>query len=225
MNDERPRIITVDGPSGAGKGTISLMLAERLGYHFLDSGALYRVLALAARHHRVDWENVEDLAVLAAHMDISFTMDANDQSPQIILEGENVTTQIRTEEIGNGASIVAAIPAVREALLERQRAFVKTPGLVADGRDMGTTVFPEADTKIYLTASAEERAQRRHNQLIGKGESVSLADLVETVRLRDERDMNRPVSPLHPADDAIQVDTSGKTIDEVFSEVIALVSY
>jgi CMP/dCMP kinase len=220
MNDHNVRIITVDGPSGAGKGTICQMLASRLNYHYLDSGALYRLLALAARHHKVEWDNVEDLAVLAAHMDIEFVMADQGGEPQVILEGENVTQQVRTEEIGNGASLVAALPEVRQALLERQRAFARAPGLVADGRDMGTVVFPQASTKIFLTASPEERAMRRHNQLIDKGESVSLADLVETVRQRDQRDMSRQVSPLLPADDSIRVDTSGKSIDEVFNEVL-----
>lgn len=220
MNDSPVTIITVDGPSGAGKGTICQMLATRLGYHYLDSGALYRLLALAARHHKVEWDNVEDLAVLAAHMDVAFPMDFRGQSSQIVLEGELVTDRIRSEEIGVGASLVAAIPQVRDALLERQRAFARAPGLVADGRDMGTVVFPDADVKIFLTASAEERARRRYNQLIDKGESVSLADLVETVRNRDERDMTRDVSPLVPAKDAVLVDTTGKSIQDVFDTVL-----
>ena len=223
MKENNIRIIAVDGPSGAGKGTVSLKLASRLGYHYLDSGALYRLLALAARHHKVAWDNVEDLAVLAAHMDIAFVPGGDDEAPQIVLEGETVTDRIRGEEIGKGASIVAAIPQVRGALLERQRAFAALPGLVADGRDMGTVVFPDADVKIFLTASPEERAQRRHNQLMDKGESVSLADLVETVRERDQRDMTRDVSPLVPADDAVIVDTTGKSIQEVFATVMKIV--
>ncbi|MCK9502874.1 MAG: (d)CMP kinase [Porticoccaceae bacterium] len=225
MNPNPVRIITVDGPSGAGKGTICQMLAARLGFHYLDSGALYRLLALAARHHKVAWDNNEELAVLAAHMDISFVMNSGEDSPQVILEGEVVTDRIRSEEIGSGASIVAAVPDVRDALLERQRAFAVAPGLVADGRDMGTVVFPEADVKIFLTASVQERAQRRYNQLIGKGENVSLAALEETVRCRDERDMTRDVSPLVPASDAILVDTTGKTIAEVFEAVVAEVNF
>jgi CMP/dCMP kinase len=224
MTDQQVNIITVDGPSGAGKGTICQLLAVSLNYHYLDSGALYRLLALAARRHKVEWSNVEDLKVLAAHMDVAFMMAEDGSGTQVILEGENVTSQVRSEEMGAGASIVAAIPEVRDALLERQRAFARAPGLVADGRDMGTVVFPEAGTKIFLTASPEERAKRRHNQLIDKGESVSLADLVETVRQRDERDMNRKVSPLRPAPDAVEVDTGGKSIDEVFNEVLDLVS-
>jgi len=220
MNDNAVRIITVDGPSGAGKGTICQLLAARLGYHYLDSGALYRLLALAAKHHKVEWDNVEDLVVLAAHMDIAFTTGADGKSHQVILEGETVTDSIRSEEIGAGASLVAAIPQVRDALLERQRAFVTAPGLVADGRDMGTVVFPEADVKIFLTASSEERAVRRYNQLMDKGENVSLADLVETVRARDERDITRDVSPLVPASDALVVDTTGKGVQEVFETVL-----
>ncbi|MFA5630367.1 MAG: (d)CMP kinase [Porticoccaceae bacterium] len=218
------RIIAIDGPSGAGKGTISQMLAARLGYHYLDSGALYRLLALAAKHHKVEWDNVEELAVLAAHMDIAFSSDADGVLPQIILEGENVSDHIRTEDIGAGASRVAVIPQVRDALLERQRAFATAPGLVADGRDMGTVVFPEADVKIFLTASAQERALRRYNQLMDKGENVSLADLTETVRSRDERDMNRDVSPLVPAADAIVVDTTEKSVQDVLETVLKIVA-
>src|SRR5690606_8991643 len=172
---------------------------------------------------KVEWDNEEELAVLAAHMDISFSMNANGAPPEVILEGEVVTDRIRSEEIGVGASIVAAIPEVRAALLERQRAFAAPPGLVADGRDMGTVVFPAADTKIFLTASVEERAKRRYNQLIDIGESVSRPGLVDPVRERDERDMNREVAPLVPAEDALLVDTSNKSVQDVLEMVIKAV--
>lgn len=224
MKENRVRVITIDGPSGSGKGTVCQLLASKLGYHYLDSGALYRVLALAARHHKVDWDNVDELAILAAHMDITFESRVEGEPPEIILEGEVVTDRIRTEELGEGASRVAAFPKVRAALLERQRAFAKLPGLVADGRDMGTVVFPDADVKIFLTASTDERAKRRHKQLIDKGESVSLADLVEMVRLRDERDSTRDVSPLVPASDAVIVDTMGKDVYEVLEAVKKVVA-
>lgn len=224
MKEKRVRVITIDGPSGSGKGTICQLLAAKLGYHYLDSGALYRLLALAARHHKVEWDNIDELAVLAAHMDIVFEAREEGKPPKVILEGEDVTDRIRTEDIGNGASLVAAFSGVREALLERQRAFARAPGLVADGRDMGTVVFPDADVKIFLTASAEERAKRRHNQLIDKGESVSLADLVEKVRLRDERDSNREVSPLVPASDAVIVDTTSKDVRQVLETVEKVVA-
>jgi len=223
MNERRLNIIAVDGPSGSGKGTICQLLATRLGYHYLDSGALYRLLALAAKRHKVSLDDVEDLAVLAAHMDISFRMNPNGDHPQVILEGEDVTQQIRSEDISAGSSRVASIPEVRRALLERQRAFAEAPGLVADGRDMGTVVFPDACAKIFLTASPEERAKRRYNQLMDKGESVSLAALVENVRSRDERDMTRDVSPLVPARDAIEVDTTGKDIQQVLDAVLDIV--
>ena len=219
MKENRVKVITVDGPSGSGKGTVCQLLAAKLGYHYLDSGALYRLLALAAKHHKVAWNNVDELAVLAAHMDIAFETRDQEKAPDVILEGEVVTDRIRTEEIGEGASLVAAYGKVREALLERQRAFARSPGLIADGRDMGTVVFPAADVKIFLTASPEERAKRRHKQLIDKGESVSLADLVEKVRLRDERDSSRDVSPLVPAQDAIVVDTTGKDVQQVLETV------
>ncbi|MCK9469273.1 MAG: (d)CMP kinase [Porticoccaceae bacterium] len=223
MTNSGMTIITLDGPSGSGKGTICQLLAARLGYHYLDSGALYRLLALAAKRHKVALDDVEDLAVLAAHMDISFRMNSEGDHPEVILEGEDVTDQIRSEDISAGASQVAVIPEVRNALLERQRAFARPPGLVADGRDMGTVVFPDASVKIYLTASAEERAHRRHNQLMDKGESVSLAALVENVRARDARDMNRSVSPLVPAPGAVEVDTTGKSIQEVLDIVMEIV--
>ncbi|HBD11996.1 MAG TPA: (d)CMP kinase, partial [Porticoccaceae bacterium] len=164
-------VVTVDGPSGAGKGTISQLLAAQLGFHYLDSGALYRLLAMAAQRHKVALDNVEGLAVLAGHMDISFEMNPDGGSPTVRLEGEDVSDLIRSEEIGKLASLVAALPEVRQALLQRQRVFAREPGLVADGRDMGTVVFAQAQAKIYLTASADERAKRRYNQLISKEES------------------------------------------------------
>ncbi len=215
MNDKQIPVITIDGPSGSGKGTICQLLATKLGFHYLDSGALYRLLALAAKRHGVALDNVESLAVLAAHMDISFTMNKDGSPSKVVLEGEDVSLLIRNEMVGSGASLVAAYPEVRTALLQRQRAFAVAPGLVADGRDMGTVVFPNADAKIFLTASSEERAERRYKQLIDKGESVSLAAVVEQIQKRDERDMNRTVSPLVPADDAMVLDSSRMTIDEV----------
>ncbi|MCL4129565.1 UNVERIFIED_CONTAM: hypothetical protein GTU68_017361 [Idotea baltica] len=208
MSEKHVPIVTIDGPSGSGKGTVCQLLANKLGFHYLDSGALYRLLAVAAKRHGIELDNVESLAVLAAHMDIVFHMN------------EDV---IRNEGVGSEASIVAAFPEVRLALLQRQRAFAVAPGLVADGRDMGTVVFPDADAKIFLTASPEERAERRYKQLIDKGESVSLAALVEQVRKRDERDMNRKASPLVPANNAVVLDSSEMSIDEVLDSGLEIV--
>lgn len=224
MNQRRAPVITIDGPSGSGKGTISQLLATKLGFHYLDSGALYRLVALAAHRHRVAFDNIEGLAVLAAHIDITFAVNSEGSFPKVILEGEDVSRLIRTESAGAEASTVAAIPAVRSALLQRQRAFACEPGLVADGRDMGTVVFPDAEVKIFLTAAPEVRAERRYNQLIGKGETVSLADLVEKVRARDEQDQNRLVSPLRPAQDAQLLDSSTMAVAEVLAAVLAMVS-
>jgi CMP/dCMP kinase len=215
MTEKQVPIITIDGPSGSGKGTICQLLATKLGFHYLDSGALYRLLALAAKRHRVALDNIESLAVLAGHMDISFNMNKDGTPSKVLLEGEDVSLLIRNESVGSDASLVAGYSEVRAALLQRQRAFAVAPGLVADGRDMGTVVFPDADAKIFLTASPKERAERRYKQLIDKGENVSLAALVEQVQKRDERDMNRTVSPLVPADNAVVLDSSKMTIDEV----------
>lgn len=222
MSNTAP-VITVDGPSGSGKGTICQLLASRLGFHYLDSGALYRLLGLAARRHGVDVDDVESLAVLAAHLDISFETNGG-EAVKVRLEGEDVTAEIRTEEAGADASKVAAIPAVRQALLKRQHAFARDPGLVADGRDMGTVVFPSAEAKIFLDASAEERGQRRYKQLIAQGENVTLAALVEQVQARDERDRTRSVSPLVPAYDAVVIDSSSMTIEEVLDAVVTVVA-
>ncbi|QYJ84273.1 (d)CMP kinase [Shewanella aegiceratis] len=211
---QRAPIVTIDGPSGAGKGTISQILASRLGWKLLDSGAIYRVLALAAIHHNVELDNEASLALLAAHLDVQF-ITANGNGIKVVLEGEDVSHAIRSQECSNAASKVAAFPRVREALLRRQRAFAETPGLIADGRDMGTVVFPTTPAKLYLTASAEERAQRRYNQLQDKGFDVNIDRLLAEVVERDERDMNRPVAPLVPAEDALVIDTTGIGIDEV----------
>ncbi|MEE2000601.1 (d)CMP kinase [Alkalimonas sp. MEB108] len=211
-------VITIDGPSGSGKGTLSRLLAQKLGWHFLDSGAIYRVLALAAIHHQIDPEDEDAVQPLAAHLDVQFDTD-EDGEVKIILEGENVSSTIRTEEVGAVASKVAALPRVREALLRRQRAFREAPGLVADGRDMGTVVFPQAKVKIFLTASAEVRAERRFLQLKNKGFDVKIGDLLHDIQARDERDTNRATAPLVPAADALQLDSSDKDITQVLDEV------
>ena len=212
-------VITIDGPSGSGKGTICRLLAQNLGWHLLDSGALYRLTAVAARHHGISMDDEESLEVVAAHLDVQFLAGSADDV-KIVLEGEEVTDTIRTEAVGADASVVAAMPSVRQALLQRQRDFVAAPGLIADGRDMGTVIFPEACLKVYLDASAEERGNRRYKQLISKGLSASLEDIVLDLQARDARDMNRSVSPLKPAPDAVILDTTKMTIEEVLEVVL-----
>ncbi|HIF9143027.1 TPA: (d)CMP kinase [Photobacterium damselae] len=212
-------VITVDGPSGAGKGTLCMLLAEKLGWNLLDSGAIYRVLALAAIHHDVDLESEDALVPLAANLDVQFV--AEGELVKVILEGEDVSNTLRTEKVGNTASKVAALPRVREALLRRQRAFSEAPGLVADGRDMGTVVFPSAEVKIFLDASAEERANRRMNQLQKKGLDVNFDSLLSEIQERDYRDRNRAVAPLRPAEDALIIDSTELTIEEVLAQVVA----
>ncbi|OGT43449.1 MAG: cytidylate kinase [Gammaproteobacteria bacterium RIFCSPHIGHO2_12_FULL_37_34] len=219
MTPQKEAVITVDGASGTGKGTVSQLLAKRLRWKLLDSGALYRVLALAAQKHSVALDNEKALNVLAEHLDVQFIAQENNLT-RIILEGEDVTEIIRTEKIGNAASIVAALPAVRAALLSRQRAFRDKPGLVADGRDMGTVVFPDAELKIFLQATPEERAMRRYNQLKERGISVTLGDLIEELRERDKRDQERIVAPLKPAEDAICIDTNHLTIEQVVERIL-----
>jgi CMP/dCMP kinase len=212
-------VITIDGPSGSGKGTISRLLAHDLGWHFLDSGALYRLVALGASKHRIALHNGDALAQYARELAVAFTHSDSGEEPDILLEGQVVTREIRTETCGNQASQVAAIPAVRQALLARQRDFAQAPGLVADGRDMGTAIFPQADVKIFLTASATERAQRRYNQLKQKGFDGSLAALVREITERDARDSQRQTSPLKPATDAVVIDTSAMNITEVLAKI------
>lgn len=212
-------VVTVDGPSGVGKGTLSQQLARHLGWHFLDSGALYRLLGLAARRQGVDPADAAGLESLALKLDVRFVPTEQGETT-ILLNNQDVTREIRTELAGNDASRVAAVPAVRAALLQRQRDFRQLPGLVADGRDMGTTVFPEAPLKFFLTASAEVRAERRYKQLKEKGLDASLTTLLAEIAERDERDRTRSVSPLKPAEDAIIIDTSHLGIDEVFSVVL-----
>jgi cytidylate kinase len=215
-------VITIDGPTASGKGTISRLLAERLGWDILDSGALYRLLGLKALRQNVELDNEPVLAQLALDLDIHFSGSAQDEEIQVFLENENVTNEIRTEKTGAAASKVAALPKVRSALLDKQRAFRQPPGLIADGRDMGTVVFPDAQVKIFLTASAEERAKRRYNQLIEKGVSVSLSDLFEEIAERDKRDSNRSAAPLVAAEDAVELDTSEITAEQAALRILDL---
>ena len=212
-------VIAIDGPSGSGKGTIARQVAEALGFHLLDSGALYRLVALAADEACISLQNSDKLAELARGLDVRFDSDERG-GERVWLNGADVTDRLRTEETGAGASTVAQIPAVREALFERQRAFCRPPGLVADGRDMGTQVFPDAPLKVYLTASAEERAKRRHKQLKDKGLNVSLAALSRDIEDRDRRDSERTVAPLRPAEDARLLDSTGQSIEVVTQQVL-----
>lgn len=216
-------VITVDGASGTGKGTVSQLVASRLGWNFLDSGALYRVLALAAQKHGVALDNEKALEVLGEYLDVQFIANP-DKSPKIILESEDITAMIRTETVGNSASIVAALPAVRASLLSRQRAFREAPGLVTDGRDMGTVVFPDAEHKFFLTASPEIRAERRYKQLKEQGLDVNLGGLLEELRLRDKRDSERAIAPLKPAEDAIIIDTDHLSVMLVVEKILEEIS-
>lgn len=209
-------VITIDGPTASGKGTVAHLVAERLGFHLLDSGALYRLTALQAIRRDLPLSDEHGIAKLAEHMQVTFT------GSQILLGQENVAHAIRAEEVGNMASKIAALPTVRQALFGLQLSFRKAPGLVADGRDMGTVIFPQATLKIFLTASAQARAERRYKQLIDKGFSANMKDLLADLQARDDRDINRAVAPLAPAADAHVLDTSHMTADEAVEKVLGL---
>ncbi len=216
MSEHVP-VITIDGPSGTGKGTITQLLAQRLGWHLLDSGALYRVVAVGIEKNNILINEINKICDFAGAMKVAF---GTQFEGSITLNDEEISHLARLEETAEKASKVAAIGELRAVLLQRQRDFCRLPGLVADGRDMGTVVFPSADLKIYLTASAQERAQRRYKQLINKGVGVNLRDLLQDIASRDERDANRQVSPLRPADDAVVIDTTSLTIDQVLEKVL-----
>jgi cytidylate kinase len=211
-------VVAIDGPSGSGKGTIGRLLAQKLGWHYLDSGALYRLVALAALRRHLDLANAHALAGAAASLNVRFTPAA--AGDRVYLDGSDVSAELRTERAGDAASKVAAVPEVRTALLERQRDFAVAPGLVADGRDMGTVVFPDALLKVVLTASAEARAMRRHKQLKEKGIDVSLPDLSWDIAQRDARDANRTVAPFKPAPDAHVIDSTSLTPEEVVAQIL-----
>ncbi len=214
-------VIAVDGPGGSGKGTITTRLASHLGWHFLDSGALYRLTALAVVKQQVSMDDEHALGEVAAGLDIRF--EAHGSGARAFLDGQDVTDQIRREDTGVLASRVSAVPAVRSALAGRQRQFRQPPGLVADGRDMGTVIFPDAQLKIFLTASAEVRAKRRYKQLKDKGESVNLTRLFREIKARDLRDQSRSIAPLRPAEDAVIIDSTDLSIEEVFDKVVSLI--
>jgi cytidylate kinase len=214
-------VITIDGPGGSGKGTISVRLAQHLGWNFLDSGVLYRLTALAVMKNKVPLDNEAALGETADKLDIRF--ETSRDGVTTYLDDENVSSRLRNEETGVLASKIAVTPAVRAALVKRQRRFRAPPGLVADGRDMGTVIFPDANLKIFLTASAEIRAQRRHKQLKEKGESVNLSRLFREIKARDLRDQSRSIAPLRPAEDAVIIDSTNLSIEEVLEKVKSMV--
>lgn len=213
-------VITIDGPSGTGKGTLCYKLANHLHWHALDSGAIYRVLAFSAREKNIALDEIEKLVTLAGQLNLKFEYD---EKPQVMLDGRVITHNIRSEQCAQDASKIAAIPEIRQALLMRQRAFADFPGLVTDGRDMGTVVFPDAAVKIYLDASVQERSKRRYLELKEKGIDVSLPGVIDELKQRDARDFARSSSPLRPAADAVHIDTTGLTIAQVFGSVLKLV--
>lgn len=214
-------VVTIDGPAGAGKGTVSRLVAQALGWAYLDSGALYRAVGIAASWEGIGLDEPEELADCASRTNIKFVTQDHDE-PKIIVNGKEATTEIRSELAGSMASALAAQPLVRQALVELQRSFQSAPGLVADGRDMGTVIFPDAPFKFYLTASPMERAQRRYKQLMGKGVSVKLDSLLHEIVARDERDANRAVAPLKPADDAVIIDSTSMPIAQVIEYVLSV---
>ncbi|CAM4495214.1 MAG: Cytidylate kinase [Legionella sp.] len=222
MYDKKIPVITLDGPSGTGKGTLCHLLAKHLQWNMLDSGAIYRVLAYAIRKNNIDFQDINQIAELARALDLRFE-SSEDNASLVILNNEDVSTSIRSEQCGQDASKIAAIPEVRLALLERQRNFAQFPGLVTDGRDMGTIVFPDAVLKVFLYADEQERANRRYLQLKEKGNNVSLAQVVEELVKRDTRDTARTHAPLRPADDAVKIDTTRLTIVQAFNTVLKLI--
>jgi cytidylate kinase len=216
-------VLTIDGPSGSGKGTIARAVADRLGWHMLDSGAIYRAVGYAAGVKDLDLSDAEAVARCALEIRIDFRDPGDGGDTRVIIDGEDATDAIRTETAGAAASAIAALPEVRKALVDKQLAFRRAPGLVADGRDMGTVIFPDAPFKVFLTASPAERAERRYKQLKSKGLDVTLASLLHEIELRDARDASRTVAPLRPAADAVVIDTTGKPIPAVVTEVLAVV--
>lgn len=221
-NDAVP-VLTIDGPSGSGKGTIARAVADRLGWHMLDSGAIYRAIGYAAGAKELDVSDSRAVALCAAETRIEFRDPGDGGDTRVVIDGIDATDAIRTETAGAAASAIAALPEVRKALVDKQLAFRKPPGLVADGRDMGTVIFPDAPFKVFLTASAAERAERRYKQLKSKGLDVTLASLLHEIELRDARDASRKVAPLRPAADAVVIDTTGQPIPAVVDQVLGVV--